>query len=129
MRFFPAANHLKFQVQKQHFFVKKNKKEYPRNYRHVHLTLVPGKTMEKIILGSIEKHLEEKAVIIHRQHGFMWGKYCLLNLISFHDRVSHLIHVAKPVDVIILEFSKSFETVSHRSLLTKCPAYSRINTS
>ncbi|XP_032535593.1 uncharacterized protein LOC116782749 [Chiroxiphia lanceolata] len=42
--------------------------------------------MEKIILGRIEKHLKHNAVIRHSQHGFMRGKPCLLNLISFYDK-------------------------------------------
>ncbi|KAJ7406741.1 rna-directed dna polymerase from mobile element jockey-like [Pitangus sulphuratus] len=42
---------------------KKGKKEDPGNYRPVSLTSVPGKVMEKIILGSIEKRLKDNAVI------------------------------------------------------------------
>ncbi|KFP46361.1 RNA-directed DNA polymerase from mobile element jockey, partial [Cathartes aura] len=42
---------------------KKGKKEDPGNYRPVGLTLVPGKIMEKIILGVNEKHLKDNAVI------------------------------------------------------------------
>ncbi|KAJ7428106.1 hypothetical protein WISP_01889 [Willisornis vidua] len=69
---------------------KKGKKEDHGNYRPVSLTSVSGKFMEKIILGSIEKHLKDNAAIGHRQHGFMRGKSCLLNLISFHDKGSIL---------------------------------------
>ena len=41
---------------------KKGKKEDPSNYRPVSLTSVPGKIIE-IILGVIEKHLKDNAVI------------------------------------------------------------------
>ena len=62
---------------------KKGKKEDPGNYRPVSLTSVPGKIIEKVILGVIEKHLRDNAVLGHSQHGFMRGKSCLTNLISF----------------------------------------------
>ncbi|KFP57002.1 hypothetical protein N323_03318, partial [Cathartes aura] len=42
---------------------KKGKKEDPGNYKPVSLTSVPGKIMEKVILGVIEKHLRDNAVI------------------------------------------------------------------
>lgn len=45
------------------------------------LTSVSGKSMEKIILDAIEKHLKEQ-VISHSQHNFMRENSCLLNLIS-----------------------------------------------
>ncbi|KAJ7428141.1 rna-directed dna polymerase from mobile element jockey-like [Pitangus sulphuratus] len=47
---------------------KKGKKEDPRNYRPVSITLLPGKVMEKNIMGVIEKHLEDNTVIDQRQH-------------------------------------------------------------
>ncbi|KAJ7397252.1 hypothetical protein BTVI_136857 [Pitangus sulphuratus] len=53
---------------------KKGKKEEPGNYRPDSLTSVPGKNVEKIILGSIEKHLECNTVISYSQHGFMRRK-------------------------------------------------------
>lgn len=42
---------------------KKGEKDDPRNYKPVSLTSVSGKLMEKIILGDIEKHLKDNAVI------------------------------------------------------------------
>ncbi|KAJ7408122.1 Transmembrane channel-like 2 [Pitangus sulphuratus] len=51
--------------------VPETKKEEPRNYRPVSLSSVPGKVMEKIILGGIQKYTKDNAVIGHSQHGFM----------------------------------------------------------
>lgn len=51
------------------------------------------------------------------QHVFIRGKSCLLNLISFYDRVTHLADLGKPIDVIFLDFSQDFDAVSHSILL------------
>ncbi|KFP55077.1 hypothetical protein N323_08807, partial [Cathartes aura] len=42
---------------------KKGMREDPRNYRPVSLTSVPGKIMEKIILGAIGEHLKNNTII------------------------------------------------------------------
>ncbi|KAJ7422074.1 rna-directed dna polymerase from mobile element jockey-like [Willisornis vidua] len=65
---------------------KKGKQEDPRNDGPVSLTSVPGRVMEKVILGSIEKHLKDSTVTGHSQHGFKREKPCLSNLISFYNK-------------------------------------------
>ncbi|KAJ7410300.1 hypothetical protein BTVI_53886 [Pitangus sulphuratus] len=98
---------------------KKGKKEDPGSCRPVSLNSVPGKVMEKIIVGGIEKYLKDNRVLGHSQHSFMRGKSCLSNLISFYCKVTHLVDQGKPVDIIFFYFSKAFDSISHRILLDK----------
>ncbi|KAJ7412702.1 hypothetical protein BTVI_45651 [Pitangus sulphuratus] len=98
---------------------KTGKKQDPRNYRPVSLTSVPGKIMEKIILGGIEKQLKDNAVMGHSQHSFKRGKSCLSNLISLYENITHVVDQGKPADVIFLDFSKAFDTVSHKMSSTQ----------
>jgi len=96
---------------------KKCWKEDPGNYRPVSVTSVPGKVMEQIILSAITRHIQDKA-IRHSQHWFMKDRSCLTNLISY-DKVTCLVDEAKAVDVVYVDFSKTYDTIFHGILLEK----------
>ncbi|GAB0184114.1 mitochondrial enolase superfamily member 1 [Grus japonensis] len=84
---------------------KKGWKEDPGNYRPVSLTSVPGNVMEQIIVSAITWHIQNNQVIRPSQHGFMKGRCCLTNLISFHDKMTCLVEEGKAVDVVCLDFT------------------------
>ncbi|PKU41251.1 rna-directed dna polymerase from mobile element jockey-like [Limosa lapponica baueri] len=70
---------------------KKSQKDDPGNYRPVSLTSVPGKGMEQIILSVIMQPMKDKQTTRPSQHGFMRGRSCLTNLISFYDKVTRFV--------------------------------------
>lgn len=49
----------------------------------------------------------------------MKGGSCLTNLITFYDQMTHLVHREKTLDIVNLDFSKAFGSVSCSILLEK----------
>jgi len=63
---------------------KKSMRENSGHSRPVSSNSVPGKPMEKISLGDIERLLKNEATTRHSQHGFIQGKFCHSNLIFYN---------------------------------------------
>ena len=74
-------------------------KDDPCSYRPISLTSVPGKVMERIISRAIMDQLKVNQGIRPSQHGLTNSRSCLINLISFYDKVTHLVDESKAVDV------------------------------
>ncbi|PKU46103.1 rna-directed dna polymerase from mobile element jockey-like [Limosa lapponica baueri] len=93
--------------------------EEKESYRPVRLTSVPEKIMERIILSELSRQVQGSQGIRTSQHGFMKGRSCLINFISFYNHVTRLLDGGKAVDVVYLDFDKAFDTVLHSILLEK----------
>ena len=63
--------------------------------------------------------MEEKKVVGSGQHGFTNEKSCLTHLIAFYDGMTGWVDEGRAVDVVYLDFSKAFDTVSHHILVGK----------
>jgi len=61
--------------------------------------------MERLILSALSGHVKDSQGIRPSQHGFIKGRSCLTNLISFYGQVTCLVDEGKAVDLIYLDFS------------------------
>lgn len=102
---------------------KKGERYKPSNYRPVSLTSISCKLLEHIIVSNIMGHLEKNNILYTWQHGFRSGRSTETQLVSFvHDLASNL-DQRKQVDVVVLDFSKAFDKVSHPHLALKLEHY------
>jgi len=74
-------------------------------------------------LSVLARHVQNNQGFRPSQHGFMKGRSCLANLISFYDQVARLVDEGKAVDIVYLDFSKAFDTVPDSTLLEKLAAH------
>jgi len=63
----------------------KGRKEDLENYRPVSLPLAPEEVLEQTVLREITLRVQDSREIRSSQHGFMKGRSCLSNRISFSD--------------------------------------------
>ena len=98
---------------------KKGTKGEAGNYRPVSLTSIPCKIFESIMKDSIMEHLLHNNLIKESQHGFMPGKSCSTNLITFMDKMTEIVDRGKAADIFYLDFAKAFDKVSHQKLVQK----------
>lgn len=74
--------------------------------------------MSQVTLSAIMQHVQGNEEIRPHQHVFVKGRSCLPHLISFCDKMTHLVDERMAVDIVYLNFSKAFDMVSH-SILTE----------
>lgn len=82
---------------------------------------MPGKVLEHNFLSDITQHMQENHAIRPTPHGFRKGRSRFTKLVSFYNKVTHPGDEGKAVDVVSLDLSKAFDTVTH-SVLPEKPA-------
>ena len=111
----------------RHAFVtpvyKKGDKHSPSNYRPVSLTVVCCKLLEHIVCNHVLTHLEENNLLTTLQHGFRRGHSCETQLLLTYDNLIRSFDKTLQTDMAILDFSRAFDTVPHRRLISKLTSY------
>ena len=69
------------------------------------------------------KHLDAHNVLVDHQHGSRSNRSCETQLINTIEHLARSIIYRNQTDLLILDFSKAFDTVSHKRLLLKLEYY------
>ena len=102
---------------------KSGSKADPSNYRPISLTCISCKIMEHIVLSHMAKHLNKNNILISDQHGFRECLSTVTQLINSTNDWSETINKCGQTDVVLLDFSKAFDKVSHQHLSAKLDHY------
>ena len=102
---------------------KKGSRNKSENYRPVSLTSVICKLLERLIKDHLVDFLVKNKLINPSQHGFLKARSCLTNVLCFLEDVTKWVDEGSPVDIIYLDFKKTFDKVPHQRLLLKLKAH------
>ena len=77
------------------------------------------------LISPTQNSINLNNVLIDNQHGFRSNHswHGVTQLITFIEDVSYALDHQKQVDIILLDFSKAFNTVPHQRLLSKLKYY------
>ena len=67
--------------------------------------------------------MQLKGLIVPGQHGFVPNKACVTNLLETLDIITDALKRGNSVDLVLLDFAKAFDKVSHAKLIQKLEAY------
>lgn len=98
---------------------KKGERFKASNYRPVSLTCICSKILEHIVVSNMMKHFDKNNILSDCQHGFRPKRSCETQLISLTEELHQNLENKEQVDMVVLDFSKAFDKVPHKRLLSK----------
>lgn len=100
---------------------KKNDPHDVTNYRPVSLLSIVSKVLEHVIFANVSNFV--KSYLYDLQHGFRPNRSCVTQLLCVLHDLGRALDAGKEIDAIYLDFSKAFDSVSHRKLLFKLSCF------
>ena len=87
------------------------------NYRPISLLCTISKVLEKVIFNKISEQVN--STISSNQYGFIPGRCSVHKLLTFLSIITESLDRKITTDIVYLDISKAFDSVSHHHLLHK----------
>jgi len=97
-----------------------SKKNSPSTYsdlRPINIITVLSKILEKIMSLQLSKHLQSNNILPDHQSGFRPGYGCPAALLNITDDIIAAVDSGNLVAMVLLDYSKAFDTINHTMLL------------
>ena len=91
----------------------------PLNYRPISLTSVCLKTLERIVVSTINDYINHSQLLSDCRYGFRSGRSVQDQLILTYDFIIEQYDKGLVIDMILFDFKKTFDLVPHSVLLDK----------
>lgn len=96
---------------------KKGDKDLVNNYRPISLLCIISKVLERCVFNRLMFHLH--LFVSDHQHGFLKGRSTVTQMLVFLHKIEEALDSSLQTDIIYLDLSKAFDSVSHPRLLHK----------
>ncbi|KAJ1214690.1 hypothetical protein NDU88_002308 [Pleurodeles waltl] len=93
-----------------------------KNFRPILLLPFPAKVIEKTVNKQLTNFLEDNSLLDHSQSGFRANHSIETALISVTDDIRTLMDNGETVALILLDLSAAFDTICHRTLISRLRA-------
>jgi len=90
-----------------------------KEFRPIAILSVLSKALEKIMSQQMSDFLIESNLLTAKQSGFRPKRSCITALIKVCEDLRKSVDINEVVFLLLLDFSKAFDNVSHRQLLKK----------
>ncbi|MCG8048091.1 MAG: hypothetical protein JAY66_20795 [Candidatus Thiodiazotropha taylori] len=102
---------------------KKGDTSLASNYRPISLTSILCKVLEHIVSTNVVSHMDKHNLLYDLQHGFRSKRSCETQLVTLLEDLMRNSTAGSQTDLVLLDFSKAFDKVSHQKLLLKLHKY------
>ena len=94
---------------------KKGDTSLASNYRPISLTSILCKVLEHIVATFVVSHMDKHNLLYDLQHGFRSKRSCETQLVTLIEDLMRSCTAGSQTDLVLLDFSKAFDKVSHRN--------------